>query len=122
MISSCVCQVSRDLLTHLSSLLAHFYFMSEENMNIIDKCGAASTGYLLLHEAPRILAGESVLCLNLTAFTCKETSTKRRFTHLQTPSFPLSKQTACLTTLLTNNTVQLQASATEAQRKKNKIK
>lgn len=82
-------------------------------MNIIEKCGAASTGYLLLHEAPRILAGESALCLNLMAFRYKETRAKKPFTHLQSPS-PSSEQTACLTTLLANNTVQLQASFTEA--------
>lgn len=82
MISSCVCQVRRDLSAHLSSLLAHSHFMSEENMNIIEKCGVASREYVLLHEARRILAGELVLCLKLTVFRCKETGTKKLFTHL----------------------------------------
>lgn len=68
-------------------------------MNIIEKFGIASIEHSLLHKTPRILTKESVLYLNLMVFNCKESSTKKPFTHLQTPS-PSSEQAAGLTTLL----------------------
>lgn len=43
----------------------------------------------------QILAGGSVLCLNLTVFSCKEANTKKPFAHLQTPSSPSSEQSGC---------------------------
>lgn len=98
-ISSFLSVCTRWVGTSSSILLAHFHFMIEENMNIIEKFGIASIEHSLLHKTPRILTKESVLYLNLMVFNCKESSTKKPFTHLQTPS-PSSEQAAGLTTLL----------------------
>lgn len=90
-ISFCVCQVSRDLLTQHSSLLAHFHVMSDENINIIDKCGTASTGSFVAWGIQN--SGWRVcFSLNLMVFRCKETNTKKPFDHLQTPLPALSRQ------------------------------